>query len=59
MPLTNTACKNAKPEAKPRRISDGGGLYLEIYPNGSKYWRWKYRFNGKEKLIKVCWQIDQ
>jgi hypothetical protein len=51
MPLTNTACKNAKPEAKPRRISDGGGLYLEIYPNGSKYWRWKYRFNGKENRL--------
>lgn len=51
MPLTNTACKNAKPEAKARKIADGGGLYLEVTPSGSKYWRWKYRFNGKENRL--------
>jgi integrase len=51
MPLTATACKNAPPETKPRKLSDGGGLYLEIMPNGSKYWRMKYRFAGKEKRL--------
>ncbi len=38
MPLTDTTCKNAQPSEKARKISDGGGLYLEIMPNGSKYW---------------------
>lgn len=51
MHLTNTACKNAKPTEKARKLSDGGGLYLEVSPSGSKYWRWKYRFNGKEKRL--------
>lgn len=51
MPLTDTACKNAKPEAKPRKLADGGGLYLEVAPSGSKYWRMKYRFAGKEKRL--------
>lgn len=55
MKLTDTACKNAKPLEKPRKLSDGAGLYLEIVPsgkpNGSKYWRLKYRFAGKEKRL--------
>jgi integrase len=51
MKLTNTACKNAKPADKPRKLSDGGGLYLQIMPNGSKYWRLKYRFASKEKRL--------
>jgi integrase len=51
MPLTNIKCNNAQPGAKPYRLSDSGGMYLEIMPNGSKYWRLKYRFNGKEKRL--------
>src|SRR5689334_9801833 len=51
MPLTDTACRKAKPEAKPKRMTDGGGLYLEVMPNGSKYWRLKYRHAGKEKRL--------
>jgi len=51
MPLTDTACKNAKPDAKSRKMADGGGLYLEVMPTGSKYWRLKYRFAGKEKRL--------
>ena len=51
MPLTNTQCQNAKPKEKPYRISDSGGMYLEIMPNGSKYWRLKYRHMGKEKRL--------
>lgn len=51
MPLTNTQCQNAKPKEKPYRISDSNGMYLEIMPNGSKYWRLKYRHMGKEKRL--------
>ncbi len=51
MALTDTTCKNIKPSDKPRKMADGGGLYLEIMPSGSKYWRLKYRFNGKEKRL--------
>ena len=51
MPLTDTAVKNAKPEAKPRKLSDERGLYLLITPTGSKYWRFKYRFVGREKML--------
>lgn len=49
--LTDLALRNAKPGEKPRRLSDGGGLYLEISPNGSKYWRMAYRFAGKQKTL--------
>ena len=49
--LTSKELENAKPEAKTRRLSDGGGLYLEITPNGSKYWRLAYRFAGKQKTL--------
>lgn len=49
--LTDVAIRNAKPEAKPKRLSDGGGLYLEISPAGGKLWRLKYRFGGKEKRL--------
>lgn len=49
--LTDTACKNAKPRDKAYKLSDEKGLYLEITPNGSKYFRLKYRFGGKEKRL--------
>lgn len=51
MNLTDLKCKTAKPQKNPRKISDGGGMYLEVMPNGSKYWRLKYRMkvNGKPK----------
>jgi len=45
------AVRKAKPESKPYKISDGGGMYLEVAANGSKYWRLKYRFIGKEKRL--------
>jgi integrase len=51
MPLTVTQCKNAKPTAKPYKLADEKGMYLEVAPNGSKYWRLKYRFAGKEKRL--------
>ena len=49
--LTDAALRNAKPAAKPVRLFDGGGLYLEVAPSGGKWWRLKYRFGGKEKRI--------
>ncbi|MDO9101574.1 MAG: Arm DNA-binding domain-containing protein [Candidatus Nitrotoga sp.] len=49
--LTDVAIKKAKPEAKSYKMADGGGMYLEVMPNGSKYWRLKYRFGGKEKRL--------
>jgi integrase len=53
MSLTDTACKNATcpPEKARARFSDSGGLYLEVAPNGSKRWFWKYLFDGKEKRL--------
>lgn len=46
MKLTNTACSAAKPKEKPYKKADGVGLYLLVNPDGSKYWRRKYRFAG-------------
>ena len=51
MKLTDTACRTAKTKDKPYKKADGGGLFLLIKPDGSKYWRMKYRFMGKEKLL--------
>ena len=51
MPLTDTAARQAKPGPKPAKLSDGHGLYLLVNPAGSKLWRWKYRHQGKEKLM--------
>lgn len=51
MPLTSTAIDKARPSEKPRKLSDGRGLYLLINPSGSKLWRLKYRVDGKEKLL--------
>ena len=51
MPLTDTMIRTAKPAEKPRRLFDGGGLYLEVSPAGGKLWRLKYRHGGKEKRL--------
>ena len=51
--LTDTAVRNAKPRPKTARMSDGRGLYLEISPKGGKWWRLKYRFDGKERRISL------
>ena len=47
--LTDSAVKKAKPTAKNFKLSDGGGLYLLVHLNGSKYWRFDFRFDGKQK----------
>lgn len=51
MPLSVKECQNAKPLKKPYKLADSGGLYLLVNPNGSKYWRLKYRYLGVEKLM--------
>ena len=51
MALTDTSIKQAKPRDKAYKLFDGNGLYIEISPTGSKYWRLKYRFAGKEKRL--------
>jgi len=51
MPLTATEVKQAKPGDAPRKLADGGGLFLLVQPGGAKYWRFKYRFAGKEKTL--------
>jgi integrase len=53
MPLTATAVKNAKAVAKPLKLFDSGGLYLLVRPNGSRWWRFKYRIRGREKLLSL------
>lgn len=50
-PLTDVQPRNAKPEATPYTLSDGGGMYLLIKPDGAKYWRMQYRFAGKSRLL--------
>jgi integrase len=53
MPLTDAAVRNAKPGKKPVKLSDERGLYLEVAPSGGKWWRHKYRFEGKEKRLSL------
>ncbi len=53
MPLSDAAVRSAKPKEKPQKLADGGGLYLLITPTGSKWWRLKYRFDGKEKSLSL------
>ena len=49
--LTDTEIRKSKPDSEAYRLADGHGLYLWITPAGGKLWRWKYRFDGKEKLM--------
>lgn len=52
MALTDKACRNAKPSPDgEQRLSDGGSLYLHILPGGTKSWRFRYRFAGKQKQL--------
>src|SRR3990167_7241946 len=51
MALTNNEVKNAKPREKAYKLSDGNGFFLLIAPNGSKYWRFKYRFNDEDECV--------
>ena len=51
MRLTDVQIKRIKPNAKPHKVSDGGGLFLWVTPSGGKVWRWAYRHEGRGKLM--------
>lgn len=53
MALTDTAVRSAKPGPKPRKMTDEKGLFLIVTPKGGRWWRLKYRFDGKEKLLSL------
>ena len=53
MPLTDISIRNAKPGPKPYKLFDEAGLFLLLNPNGSKWWRLKYRFCGKERSLSL------
>jgi integrase len=51
--LTDTKVRSVKPREKSYKIADGKGLFLVVKPNGSKYWRFRYHFGDKEKLLAI------
>lgn len=53
MPLTDAKIRNTKAGDKPLKLTDGGGLYLEIRPTGTKLWRLRYRIDGKENVFAI------
>jgi integrase len=53
MPLSDTKARNAKPKKKQFKLFDTDGLFLLVSPAGGKWWRFKYRFGGKEKLLSL------
>lgn len=53
MPLSDIAIKNAKKAEKPYKLYDDAGLFIQISASGGKWWRFKYRFEGKEKLLSL------
>ena len=53
MSLTDLLVRNSKPRDTQYKLGDSGGLYLLVKPSGGKYWRFKYRVLGKEKLLTI------
>ncbi|EPH3996173.1 tyrosine-type recombinase/integrase [Morganella morganii] len=51
MALTDAKIRAAKPQEKPYKLADSGNMFLLVHPNGSRYWRLRYRFQGKEKTL--------
>jgi integrase len=51
MQLSELGIRKAKSQSKPYKLADGRGLFLHVMPTGGKLWRWKYRFEQKEKLM--------
>src|SRR2546423_9387376 len=49
--LSDALIRSAKRAARPRKLSDTGGLHLLVAPNGGRYWRFSYRFRGKQKTL--------
>jgi len=53
LPLTDSKINKSKPKDKPYKLFDGGGLYIEVYPTGSKLWRIQYSYLKKEKRLSL------
>lgn len=53
MALTELEVRKTKPTDKQQKLTDGGGLYLLVHPNGGKYWQMAYRFGGKQKTLSL------
>jgi integrase len=51
--LTDTKCRTAKATAKPVKLTDSGGLHLYVTPAGGKHWRYRYEFDGREKVLSI------
>ena len=51
MPYTDVKARKAKPREKQYKLTDSDGLYLLVMPAGGKYWRFKYRYEGKRKTL--------
>ncbi|UJX44676.1 integrase arm-type DNA-binding domain-containing protein [Xanthobacter sp. YC-JY1] len=51
MALSDVAVRSAKPQPRPVKLSDGGGLHLLVTPTGGRLWRLAYRFEGKQKQL--------
>ena len=51
--LSPTKVKTVRPAEKPFKLFDGNGLYLEVRPNGGKWWRFRYQMHGKQKLLSM------
>lgn len=51
MKLSALDAKNAKPKEKPYKLADGAGLHLLVQPNGNRFWRYRYRYAGVEKML--------
>ena len=56
--LTELSIKQAKPKEKQYKLTDGEGMYLRVYPNGSKYWQLQYWFDGKQKILSLGFWPD-
>jgi hypothetical protein len=55
--LTDSLIRSVKHSTRPRKLSDRGGLHLLVAPNGGRYWRYSYRYNGKQKTVAVCGEL--
>ncbi|ELE9456948.1 integrase arm-type DNA-binding domain-containing protein [Salmonella enterica] len=53
MALTDAKIRAAKPDEKPYKLADSGNMFLLVHPNGSRYWRLRYRFQGKERTLAI------
>lgn len=49
--LTDTAVRKAVRRAKAYKLADGRGLYVHVMPTGRKYWRYRYKWQGKERVL--------